>query len=183
MYTPPVLDFEPQSIGVELAIATELGVLDTATPASAAWPTANLAIFVPYYLRAGITARQIYWSNGATVTALTSVECAVYDESGTNKLITSGVVTQAGTSVPQAVTITNGLYLPRGRYWIGLVCGNNTSTFLRYTNGAAVTAMQKLLGTSEQTLGGTALPAAITFGSPVNAYIPVIGLTQSSLAM
>ncbi len=183
MYTPPVLASEHLAISVETSHDYALDCLGAGVPASATWPTANLAIFVPIYVSAGTTVQQIYWVNGATVTASTTVECALYNEAGTTKLITSGAIIQATISVPQATTITGGYYLPRGRYWLGLVCGNNTSTFWRYSNAAAMTNMQKMIGTSEQAMGSTALPAAITFGTAAQAYIPVMGLTQSILTI
>ncbi len=183
MYTPPILATERSIVSTVTSLAAELGSLGAGAPASAVWPTALLAIFVPLYVQAPITAQQIWWDNGATITGSTSIECAVYNEAGTTKLITSGVVTHAGVSIPQAVTITGGYYLPRGRYWIGLVCANGTSTFLRFTNAAAVTNLQKLVGTSEQAMGAAALPATITFGTAAQAYIPVMGLTQSTLAI
>lgn len=181
-YRPPVLDWEHVSIGTQHSFPFELQGLGAGSATAVAWPVSNLAIYVPLYLKRGITVQQIWWLNG-TVTASTSMECAVYNEAGTVKLVTSGVVTQAGNGAPQAVTINGGIYLPRGRYWIALIAGNNTTQFNRFTGAAALINLQKFLGTSEQTLGATSLPAAITFGTAAQAYIPVMGLSGLSLTI
>ncbi len=182
-YSPPPLATENVIVSTGSGLANEISELSGVVPASAVWPAANMGIFVPLYLQADIMAQQIYWNNGATVTASTWMECAVYNEPGTQKLISSGVVTHAGVSIPQAVTIPGGVWVPRGRYWIGMVIGNGTSTLLRWTNTAAVTNMQKMLGTTEMACGTTQLPSTVSFGVASFAFIPDMGLRQTALAI
>ena len=182
MYSPSILDAEHIFVGTQHSFPDELQGYGAGQATNAAYPAANLLIAVPLYIRAPFLAQQIAWHNG-TVTGSTSMECSVYNEAGTVKLITSGVVTQSGNGIPQAVTLTGGLYIPRGRYWIALVAGNNTTQFNRFTGAAAAVNMQKLLGTSEQSLGSTALPASLTFGTASNNYIPIMGLSGLVLSI
>ncbi len=181
-YSASILASERMSVSTSTGLSGELFAIGI-VPVSATWPAADFGLFVPLYIQAGIMAKQIYWNNGATVTASTWMEVAVYNEPGTQKLISSGVVTHAGVSLPQAVTIPNGIWIPRGRYWMGMVLGNATSTVMRYGNGAAVTNMQKLIGTTEGACGTTALPAVITFASASFAFVPDMGLLQTTLVI
>lgn len=178
----PILTSESVSVGTQESFPYDLQGLGAGQPATATWPAANLGIFIPLYVRAPFVAQQVEWVNGTVVSA-PSMEVALYNEAGTVKMATSGVVTQAGSGVPQAVTITGGIIVPRGRYWMGMVVSNNTSGMMRYTGAAALTDLHKFIGNSETALGGTALPATITFAAASQAYVPFMGLSGLSLAI
>lgn len=178
----PSLEREHVSVGTQHSFPYDLQGLGVGQAAMAVWPSANLGIFIPLYVRAPFVAQQIDWVNGTVVSA-PSMEVALYNEAGTVKLATSGVVTQVGSGVPQAVAISGGLLLGRGRYWMGMVLSNNTSGIMRFTGAAALTDLQKFIGNSETALGSTALPASITFASAAQSYIPMMGLSGLSLAI
>jgi hypothetical protein len=182
MYSPPISQWSPVSINPGMLYVNDLRCLTGATgPVTAAWPAANLAIYVPILVFTNITVQKLFWLNG-TVVASTTVDMALYSEDGQTKLAGTGATTQVTNDVPQAVSITP-ITLVAGRYWLGLVCGNNTSGFRRYTNGTGISAMQKAIGCQQQALGSTAMPASVTFAAAANAYIPQMGLWCSTLGM
>lgn len=143
------------------------------TSASAVWPTADLAMYIPFALHAPAIVKELWWYNGASVSG--TVDAAVYNEDGTQRLFSAGAPSQAGTSAPQAVDITDTLLLP-GRYWMGLVLGNTTGTFVRLTGVTNIPAAQKFFGMQQQALGSTAMPSSTTFAAASNNYIPIMGL-------
>lgn len=139
------------------------------TPASATWPAANRAIYMPVYLTADGTCTQLWTMNGAT--ALGNLDIGIFDSAGT-KLFSSGAVAQSGTNTIQPVDITDQ-WLPAGAYYIGLSHSTNTGTYFRYATG---TVILRTLGLVQQATSHP-LPASITPAAVASGYWPICGLT------
>src|SRR5688500_5012668 len=89
--TPTITPFSgAQSIGTGL-IAVTTG-LDTA--ASAAWPSANLALYVPILIPERITVDRFFSHNGAAVGD--NLDLGLYTEDGT-RVVSTGSTAQSGT--------------------------------------------------------------------------------------
>lgn len=162
--TPTVITpWSYRSLGIDLA------ALGIGAPASAAWPTANQAMYVPFTIDETVTVKKMFWKNGATVSG--NVDIGIYNEAGTRK-VNMGSTAQATINATQIVDIAD-TSLAAGRYYMALVADNTTATF------ASVTATQRL-GYLTQTTA-FALPATATFATPATAVIPYFGLTLETL--
>lgn len=155
----------------------DIQVLDTAF-GSTVW-TANLLIFIPLILTRPCLVAQFFWRNGTVVSGTNSMEVGVYNEDGSAKLGTSGLVTPTGTSAIQVVNVTD-FYLPANkRLWLALGCDNATQTFWI---GNLVAEGLDYLGVKQQASGwSSGLPASVTFAVPTVAKLPYFGFTGSSV--
>lgn len=141
--------------------------------ASAAYPTANKAIYVPFRLSAPIVAVKLFSHNGATVSG--NIDVGIYDEQGT-RLVSSGSIAQAGTSVLQEFDIADTSLSP-GLFYLAVALDNTTATLFRSTPSAI---FLRCNGVAEQT-SAFALPATATFAAMSSAYLPFVGLSARTL--
>lgn len=139
-------------------------------PGAAAYPTADLAIYVPIRVRQRVIAKKLFVSNG---TVSGSICVAIYDAAGT-QIVTSGTQTQAGASAEQVFDVTDATLGP-GLYYVGVVLDNTTGQLLRYSFSAPMPAAWGVL--TEQLGASAALPATATFAlDQTVAFIPVAGM-------
>lgn len=118
---PPVVSTTSRvALGYEWADASALD----GTPASVAWGTANLVLFVPFEVTEPITITKLAWYNGSTANG--NVDMGIFSLNGTF-LFGAGNTAQAGTSALQEVNITDTL-LTEGVYFMGLKCESTTAT-------------------------------------------------------
>lgn len=155
-----------ESLGITQRIITN------STYSSAAWPSSNRAIYVPFVLRFTILVTKLWVANGTT--ASNNFDIGIYDEFGT-KIVSSGSIARSGTSVIQSVDITDTLIGP-GRFFFGLA--QNGTTGHNMSRAPAVVGYLSLLGVYTQSTA-FALPATATFATPASAYIPLCGLSTS----
>lgn len=142
---------------------------------SAAWPSANLAIFVPFLVHTQIIAVKMFTSNGATASG--NIDIGIYD-SGQNRLVSMGSTAQSGTSAIQTFDIADTLLEP-GVYYMALSQSGTTGTFL---SSAQIPLPDiRSFGILSQALGSVTLPDPATVAAIANAYIPLFGLTARSL--
>lgn len=161
--------------------AGEEYALNAGAAASTAWPSANLALFIPFYVSAPGLAQGIFWQNGTAVAG--NVECALYDEYG-NKIATSGNIAAAGTSAPQYTAFASPVLLTTGRYYIALSASSATQTFLAWGTSLAATNVNRMLGILEQAAANP-LPATWTPVTSARSLLPICGVSfgPSSVAM
>ncbi len=143
----------------------------TGTFASAAWPSANLAIYVPLLLDAPYPVKRVWWINGAT--ASENVDLGLYKASGTREYST-GAVAQAGINALQYVTAD--LLIPPGEYYLGLSLSSATAT--TFSTAFLVTHL-RMAGCLQQA-SAHVLPASMTGAVMTFAYYPLFGLTRSA---
>lgn len=167
---PLLAPFTISTIG-RYSLGLAMVVTGTATPASTAWPTANKAFYVPFWLDQAIIVTKLWWANGATVSG--NVDCAIY-RADLTKLVSTGSTAQATTSIVQSVDITDTPLLP-GNYFFGLVLNNTTGRILRFTPGLP---QAKLNGITEQT-SAFALPDPMVPATPTATYVPLCGLLHA----
>lgn len=140
--------------------------------AAAAWPAANLAIYVPFVLDRQAVAAQMFWENGA-VAGTTDV--GIYDEQGT-RLVSLGATTNAGTVQLGNIADTT---LPPGVYYMAGLA--STATTQTYWSGAIGVPMLRAAGVRSQAVGAAALPATATFAAMANGYLPFVGVAFQSV--
>lgn len=157
------------SIGEPLAMIIA-GIESTA---SAAYPSANLAIYVPFMLAERATVTQMWCINGTT--ANSNIDVGVYASTAAGgpgpRIISKGPTAQSGTSVFQAFDITDTVLAP-GIYYMAISCSATTGTFFAVAPNAE---FLRAFGVLQQASAGT-LPASATPATMAQAYLPVFGL-------
>lgn len=141
------------------------------TPASAIYPTANLAIYIPFRIPRPIVVTKLWAWNGTVVSG--NIDVGIYDATGT-RLISAGSTAQAGTSAKQEFNIADTEIGP-GLFYIATAMNNTTGTLHRVS--ALPVELMRLVGCAEQTTA-FALPATATFAKVATAaYLPMTGLS------
>ena len=141
--------------------------------ASTAWPSANLAIYAPFYLIAPFTIQQFFWLNGITISG--NVDMGVFDHAG-RKIASTGSTLQAGASAIQSVSITP-VTLGSGLFFLGLAVDNVTATVFGVPAGNI--GFTVAVGVLQQATAFP-LPALATFASPTFDFVPSCGITTRS---
>jgi len=138
------------------------------TPSGAAWPTANLAIYVPILVRSRVTIKKLWYSNYTTATG--NYDIGLYDSAGV-ALARKGSTAKSADGVAVVWDCTDTV-ISSGIYYMALACSNNTDDFGRLT--AAAPYMAALGCFSESSFP---LPATATFAvSNALAFYPLMGL-------
>lgn len=154
-----------------------LNVLGRTAGASTAWPAANRALYIPFYVTNICTVTQFWWFNGATVNAgVNDMDVGIYDEFGNRLVSQGGTISQTGTSVVQVSDITDTTIKP-GAYFMAMCVSQTTSTFNRI---ASLAGMLEGCGMQQQAVGAVALPNPATFANPAATYCPRMGICFSA---
>ncbi len=140
--------------------------------ASAVWPAANRAIYVPFRISESIVIQNLFLQNGSAVSG--NFDIGILDIAGC-KLVSSGSTAQAGVSVTQTVDITDTQIGP-GLFYLALSFNNITATVLRSTSNAR---FLRLLGCAQEA-NAFPLPAVATFALVGSNYLPACGLAARS---
>lgn len=145
------------------------GGAQTNAQSSAVWPSANQALYVPFWTPVPLVIARILVLNGAAVSG--NLDVGIYDQDGT-RLVSSGSTAQAGVSDVQEIDITDTLVGP-GRFYAALALDNTTGTNLFFGSNSA--NQVRLLGVLLQA-SAFPLPAVATFATS-NARAPSISLS------
>jgi hypothetical protein len=143
-------------------------------PASATWPTANRAIFIPFRIATPIVVRQLWMFSGSAVSG--NFDIGIYGEKGTR--LVHGSAVQSGVNAAQVVDVDDTLIGP-GVFYFALVLDNTTGTYLGAQMGGS---LGKFLGIAEQA-SAYPLPATATFATETMNIQPLIGLSGRSEAL
>ncbi len=154
-------------------------VADTNSAAglATAWPTANLAIFVPFVLYEASTLLRLFWLNGTAVSG--NVDMAVYDDTLARK-ISAGSTAQATTSVLQFVNVADTA-LAAGRYYMALALDNTTGRIGRLVSGLMTAETLRAVGQFQQA-SAFVLPATATAATNAQTFMPAMGVEFSRVA-
>jgi hypothetical protein len=153
-----------ESLGEELGSMT--------APTTAVWPSANLAIYVPFRVAASITVDRMWVYKGGT--AAGNIDIGIYNDAGT-RLVSLGSTADAGTTVIVTFDVANTT-LSRGYYYLAFACSDGTATFARAAIGGNMPFGVK------QEASALPLPATATMvDSMTTNYIPILGLTTGSV--
>lgn len=177
---PNLAATDPQSIcfGTPQLLFNEICVQNTNQTtfdqATGAWPTANLAIFVPMPISMPFTVVKMFLYNGGTVSG--NVDIGIYTAEGA-RVVSSGTTAHAATTDKQVFDITDTLLNP-GLYYLALAFDNNVA-LVTHMAGLAVNNCRSI--GIRQASSSFVLPATVTFEAAANAYIPDIYLTGNSV--
>lgn len=153
--------FSPHSVGVSLA-AMRIAV------ANITWPSANVAIFVPFVTVEPVVITKLWWMNNAV--AVTNIDLGIYDEAGT-RLVSTGSTAWSTAQSAQSVDIAD-TRLDRGRYyWAMATDGTAASAF---SGVAPAAGLCQALGIVRQT-SAFPLPSTATFVATTHAVVPSCG--------
>lgn len=137
---------------------------------SAAWPTVNLALYVPFAMYQTRTVKRFFWANGTT-SSTHKFQVAVYTMAGT--AIKIGTQTTAsGTSAPQFDNIADFVLYP-GTYYMAIHGSGTTPHLLQ--NAVALRAL-KSLGIRQESSLASGLQATANFATAAGLYLPLFGL-------
>jgi hypothetical protein len=161
------------SIAAPEALGVVMGAIGGFAGASALWPSANLAIFVPFATRSPYLVRKVWWVNGTAVNGTTDV--GIYSVGGT-RLVSSGATTQAGTSAIQSVTLGTPFLLAPGSYYMGMSA--STGTTCQYFRMQPTLIQMQFMGMG-QMASAHALPSTITIATVANLYQPLFGIANA----
>lgn len=140
--------------------------------AAAAWPSANLAFYMPLVIVESVSVKRILvpWMT----TAAGNVDVGLYTEAWA-RIVSTGSTAITGTSRTQVFDIADQQLEP-GRYYMAMAIDNNTDTPARTTGGSAF-GFNLLYGVKEEA-AAFPLPATATpTESTTRAYIPLMAIT------
>ncbi len=138
--------------------------------ASTAWPSANRAMFVPFWLPGPFVLASLFSYNGATATG--NIDIGVYGVDG-SLIASKGTTAQSGTSTLQILTITAKVLLP-GRYYMAISASSTSTTFVSRTPATNLTVRMGLLQAASQ----VPLATGPTLATAASAVLPIFGIAQ-----
>lgn len=175
---PKVIDYNhdvicltsPECLGTQIA-STGL-TYTTAT----AYPSANLAQYVPFLVGYPITIQKMFWENGATV-GNNNVDVGIYDSQG-NQLTHSGSTLTSGATSTQSVSV-GPVTLEQGLYYMAMAVDGTTDTFLSLSSTIASPQMRSF-GIYQQA-SAFALPSTATFAVNTQNNSQMFGMSAKSI--
>lgn len=170
--------YRPLSIGSTVFIQQQLQHQATVilgnSLASAVWPSANRAIFIPFEVEHPYLVTQMYTFNGTA--AAGNIDLGVYSEDGT-RIVSTGSTAQSGTTTYQIVDVTDTM-IGRGCFYMALALSSASGTNSRFTSATTITGLASGMMIQDTAF---ALPATATFAATTSTYFPVFGLTGYSV--
>lgn len=157
----------PDVMGQEHMLSMGQGTGTWGNRASAAYPSANRALFFPFRIPKPMSFSTITLFNGATASG--NIDAGLYAADGT-RIASKGSTVATGTNTNQDFTFTS-VILGRGLYYAAVAVDNATHTFITAT--ALGLQPQRAMG-SFQAATSFPLPATVTFASVTSAYVPVM---------
>jgi len=140
------------------------------------WPSANLAIFVPFVIhdRASFASVRAIIANGAA--AAGNWDIGVYDESW-SRLASTGAVAMSGTGNIQDLAALVATLAP-GRYYLAASSSSGTATVWGYTGYPA--GLLAAVGLAQQA-SAHPLPAVAAPAAYAQTFLPVFGLSSQAV--
>lgn len=165
---PVISTFSLNSLGLDIGQSIQ-------NFTSAAYPSANRAIYIPFHIDEPLLASLLFCANGATASG--NVDMGIYSASFV-RLVSIGSTAQAGTNAIQTFDITDTL-LAAGDYYFGIAVDNTTATLIQANPGVPMAQSSGLLmQASAFPLPATATPVTVSSG-----YTPLVGLRQGGTAI
>ena len=157
---------------------TTYGATVAQSIATAAYPAADMALYIPFFLFGRTVIKKLGWFNGSTASG--NVDAGLYDVAG-RRITSTGLTAQSGTNTMQSVDITD-VALGAGMFYLAITMDNTTGTLFRGTL-SATTDLLVLLGMAQQQLGaGAALPTTFTLARIAQNFIPAVAAFGRTLA-
>lgn len=153
-----------------MSVVNQLVGMNTGGGASAAWPSANLAIFIPIRLTAPVTVYKM--AIGAGATAAGNFDVGIYDIGG-NRLVSSGA-TAKGASVEHILNVTDTRIGP-GLYYLAMSADGTNNYILITPSGTSPVPLQKTRAYGVLAMATAyPLPATATLAAATVAPFPNI---------
>lgn len=174
LYHPPMLA-RPGEITINpwsyQSLGPALFALGQSLPVTNNFVTANLAVFIPFWVAESVVMTKMGWLNGSAVAG--NLDCGIYDEAGT-RLVSIGSTLQVVVSAWQTVDITDTT-LARGRYYLAFT--SDTSGVTQKVGAVLpAAAIPQSLGLLQQASGfplsTNANPA--TYAIYTSAFVPLV---------
>jgi len=158
----------PFSLGDRLAAHQEGAPVET-NP----WPSANLAIFVPFILPTSATVVKLFCRNGTTLSG--NIDMGIYDEAGARK-VSIGSTAQAALRWLQVFDIADTTLIG-GRYYLTASMDNATGEVFQWF---VIASYLRAWGCA-QMAAAFPLPATATLATMTQTYLPFLGLSLRTL--
>jgi hypothetical protein len=152
-----------QSIGVALYACGQ------GAPASQNYVTANLAVYIPFWVPVPLLVTKMGWGNGSAVAG--NICAGIYTPAGA-RLVTTGSTAQSGTATLQVVDVAD-TFLARGTYYLGMNSDTSGAT-QKVIAVLPAAGIPQSLGLLQQAVGAVALPDPATFAKYAAAFIPLV---------
>lgn len=173
-YTPPRSDGIATSTTIS-AISTAGAGWNSTGAASAAYPLANLALYVPFSVSQALTVYEGWVVAGTTSGG--NYDIGVYSATG-SRLTSAGATARTLSTVNNTTAMTNLVLVPRVRYYMAF-SADGTANYLAGTMSAGI---YESMGMLESTTSYV-LPASPTLSRTTRAYIPMFGLNLYTVAL
>jgi hypothetical protein len=142
--------------------------INSAFNTAGAWPSANLAIYVPVRVPSPVIVRKLWYASGSTSTG--NVDMGLFDGSGVALVSATNA---AKVSTDEQVFDVTDTWIGPGTYWIGLASDSATDTFIRSSSAAPFAASAGIYTQSS----AYPLPSTATYTvDQTLALIPVVGM-------
>ena len=169
---PPELQITPwsyQSLGPQLRFCGQI-----ANALSQNYVTANLVVYVPFWVPESVTFTKMFWVNGTAVAG--NYDVGIYTTDGT-RLVSMGSTAAAGISQIQTVNITDTT-VARGTYYMAIVSDTSGTTqkILAALPAAGIPQALGLLQQASVTLPLSTNASPATFAKYTSAFVPLFGV-------
>ena len=173
-YSPPAIDGD-QTLTVIGAMDLLGSAFTFASPASAGYLLANLAIYVPFSVSETVTAYEGWVITGTISSG--NFDIGIYSAAG-SRLTSSGSTAKPASAVANTTTMTNYTLVPNTRYYMAF-SADGTNNYFATTQVAGIC---EAMGVLEST-SSFVLPASPSLSRTTRAYIPQFGLNLYTVAL
>jgi hypothetical protein len=142
---------------------------------SAAWPSANRVLYVPFVASGPFQIVKFFYTFGSSL-GTGNIDVGIYPDDLSAPILSSGATSTAGgtVSIPFLLEATDTWFAP-GRYFLAALATATSITASRITTGGAGRA--KANRWFESTSSGT-LPTSPTIASVSSDFFPAFGFSQ-----
>lgn len=138
-------------------------------PADAAWPSANLAIYVPVAVQSRVVVKKLWYANGTVATG--NYDIGLYDAAGV-QLLGRGSTAKT-TTADEIVWDCTDTTIGPGIYYLALALSVATDTAFSWSASAPLPLVYGLLTEAN----AIPLPATATFAADQTlGRVPVVGM-------
>lgn len=160
----------------EWSVGSSISASWSTAIASAAWPSANRALYFPIVIPQQIIIQKGFVANGAATGGTAYI--GLYNED--YSILVSGHATKATSTNIDAITAADNGAFPMpvkpGRYYLAAMC---TTTGTWYTQATTLSFL-RMMGAAQEATGGT-LPSTATPVAMATSVIPCFGFACRTL--